>query len=190
LEEEKGAWARFKETISRLWHKTIFPDMIAKKREANRRKREEAEKLEQIRAEARLEAIEELKPQIKEQIKQQELDKLTGKTKGDWKEKLAKGFEIGGNTGGLNSTDKINQMLGVGGSRTGAQQQKDPVNMMGVGGFNANNGINQMLGINQPQQKLQQPKRFKKKIIRHKSVQYIQPNKINDFENKIKRMLQ
>jgi len=193
LEEEKGAWTRFKEALSRMWHKTVFPDMIAKKRAENQRKREEAKRIAEIKAEARMEALEELKPQIKERIKQQELDKLTGKSQGDWKEKLAKGFEMGGDTNKLNSTDKINQMLGIGGSRTGAQpqQRRDPVNMMGMGSVDPNAGINQMLGIKQPQQQPQQRKYYRKSKKRKAKQPYIPPpNKINDFENKIKRMLQ
>ena len=173
-EEKEESW------IKKMWNKTIFPDMIKNKKEANKRKREEAEKIKQIRHEARKQALEEIQPQIVEEIKKQELDKLTGKKKQDWMEKLSKGFEMKGDGALGGGMDKVVNMMGV-----------------GTGGVGGTDKINMMLG--QPAQR-QEPdyyyeevprkrktKKKKKKVVRRVPQPQQQP--MDNFEDKMRRII-
>lgn len=106
--------------LTKIWNKTIFPDMIRAKREERALKR-------QVEHEARLEALKDMKGELKQVYVQKQKDKLTGKKKKDFLEKLAKGFE---NDGGIGSTNKINQMLG---KDTPNNKEVDVLAMMGTG---------------------------------------------------------
>lgn len=100
--------------LSKLWGKTIFPDMIKNKKEEKAVKRG-------IVKEARKQALEESKPALVEHYKQQEIDKMTGKSKQDKMQKFADNFSLGG----LGNTNKIEQMLGQ--PIQGGQQPQQPV---------------------------------------------------------------
>lgn len=87
-----------------LWVKTVFPDMI-------KRKKEEKELRKDIQHEAKMEALKEMKEDIKEEYKKKERDRISGKG-GSFLDKLSKGFD--GSALTANSDDKINRMLGKG----------------------------------------------------------------------------
>ncbi len=160
--------------LTKMWNKTIFPEMI-------KSKKEEKELRRQIHKEARKEALEELKPELKEVIKKQELAKLTGKgkKKNNFLEKLAKGFEGSGNSG-----NKISEMLGGG---------------PGASGVPSPDIISKMMG-RQPEQSQQQvaPVRTKKKKTKRgrtkgrKNKQYAPaptPAPVESPEDRIKRII-
>ena|SRR3990172_8120524 len=86
--------------LKRFWKSTVFPDMI-------RRKREEKQLRREIQEQARKEALVEMKDDLKQLYIQKEKDKITGKSRKDFLEKLAKGFE----SSTVGSTDKLNMML-------------------------------------------------------------------------------
>jgi len=89
--------------FTKLWNKTIFPEMI-------KNKREEKALMREVKRQARLEAI--LEPAMKKAMIQKEKDRISGKKKKDFLEKLAKGFGAGEDGKGLDTTAKLNQMLG------------------------------------------------------------------------------
>ena len=92
--------------FSKLWNKTVFPDIIkAKKEEKALRKK--------IQREAKMEALESMSGDLKEHYKQEELNKIKGikKPGSNFLEKLAKGFE-NTETNMIGSTDKISKMMG------------------------------------------------------------------------------
>ena len=103
-EDVKESW------LKKLWNKSIFPDKIKARKEEQKIKRE-------IKTQAKKEALKEMQPELVKHFKQQELDKLSGKNKGNFLEKMSKGFEgVGGN---------IDKHLGLmGGSN---QQQQPPI---------------------------------------------------------------
>jgi len=165
--------------LSRLWNSTIFPDMIKERKDQKRIKR-------QLTSEAKKEAMKELKPELIKHYKQVEKDKLTGKNKGDFLNKLAKGFEgVGANMDsklGLNS-----QMQGHGGARFGSQdvtneklsamigkpksiqgqQQTQPSNFSGMGsGGVSNEKIMNAFGRGQSENKISNKETADEKLKR------------------------
>jgi len=110
--------------ISKMWNKTVFPDMI-------KRSKEKKELMTKIKHQAEMEAIQELGPELKEKIKKEKLEKLS-ETKKDKLEKFAKAFSMGGNT-----DDKLNRMLG-----TNNNNSNNPTdNILGNMGFNNSGGV-------------------------------------------------
>ncbi|MFA6089589.1 MAG: hypothetical protein WC755_07025 [Candidatus Woesearchaeota archaeon] len=95
--------------IKKLWNKTVFPDIIQKRKE-------EKAMREELRKEILAESREEIKASLKEEIVKKEVEKLKGggglKAFG---EKLAKGFE---NNTKFANQDKMDMMLGRGGNNT------------------------------------------------------------------------
>ena len=112
-----------------------------------------------------------MKDAMKEKFKKEELAKLT-KTGGGFMEKLAKGFDTGG------QNDMSKKILD--GFSMGGQQNKDDKisNMMSTDGLVSDDKINKMLG------KKEEPVEKKSKKIEKKE------NKIDSFEDKIKKMLE
>jgi hypothetical protein len=144
--------------LKKMWGKTIFPEMI-------KRKKEEKEKYRQIHHEAKLEAMEESKDYIKEAIKQKykqdEIDKATGAGREKKLQKFANAFKMDG--GGLGSTDKINSMLG----------NKN----LGAGNINENNSYKP----NQKHKPIRSKRKSKKKQV--KTDQFSFEDKINRMLN-------
>jgi hypothetical protein len=91
--------------ITELWNKTVFPDMIAK-RKAEKQAQQELEN--ELRKEAREQAIKEAKPIIVERMKQEEINKLTGQGKSDKLKKLGEAFSKVGQNVGTNLEKSIN----------------------------------------------------------------------------------
>jgi hypothetical protein len=90
--------------MAKIWNKTVFPEMIERKKEENKIKKE-------VMHQARIEAIAESKDQIKEKLKEKEIKKLTGEGKKDFWMKMAKGF--GYEEGKPSQTgNKIERMMG------------------------------------------------------------------------------
>jgi len=118
--QKKVVKVGFVEWCRKVWNKTVFPDMI-------RNKREEKALINEIKREARIEAMRDMKDTIKESIIQKEKDKLSGKNKKDFWNKLAKGFGADGDNG-LNTSDKLNMMLGD----SKDSKQFDVLGQMGV----------------------------------------------------------
>lgn len=170
--EEKNWFQKLSESLSSFWNKTIFPDMI-------KQRKEEKDFKNKIMREARKEALSEMKDALKENIKQKELDKLTGKN--NILEKLAKGF--GGEGGGSSfSSDRIGKMLGTTSSS----------NNMGSGGVGSDEHIRKMMGlgsVQQPQVVQRTIYKTKKKKNKNKYYQQPQQNKIESYEEKMKRLL-
>ena len=187
---EKKWYEKFFEGLSKVWAKTIFPDMIEQKKEEKAFKK-------QIMREAKLEAMTELKGAYKDKIKKDALDKLAGKKSG-MMEKLAKGFSdvakgsdqklasmMGGTSGG-NIGGNVAGNMGLGGNK-GLGSDK------GVG---SDEHIRNMIGLQQPQQQPVQRQyrgpvrgKKKKKGKKYNRPQQPQQNKMESFEDKMKRML-
>lgn len=167
------------EKIKKVYNKTIIPDKVKEYKEKKKFVRE-------IKEEARQEARGELKGVMKEQFKQQELNKLGRGGVGVTMDKVARGFSIQGQ-----------QRQGM--DNPAAQTGDKIANMMGEGLEVVNeNKIRDMIGLGNDKQ-LQETKthkhKYKKKKKKRKNKQQPrqQPqqetNKINVFEDKIKRML-
>jgi len=123
--------------LTKLWNKTIFPEMIKKGRE---KKQEEQQLRDELRKEILTENRDEIKNAMKEQILKDEVEKLKGGNTFGSKmqklgEKMAKGFES--NTGFANK-DKMNEMLGKNSSNNSNTQTS--------GGFMNSDKISNMLG--------------------------------------------
>lgn len=128
-EKEEGVF-------SKLWNKTVFPDLIKEKKE----KREmEA----QLRKEALAEAQDELKEIYKKQIIQKEKDRIQGKGKGSGMlKKLGDEFASMGDAAGKKD---IGAMMGFGGGSNNNQQQND-------GSVLSNDKINSMMSLGENKQ--------------------------------------
>ena len=171
-------------TLKKIWNRTIFPDKIKQNKEINKIKRE-----------AKIEAMKELKPELVKKIKQDELDKLTGKKKKDFLEKLSKGFE------GVGENLDVDKLLGTGGQT----KTKDISGMMGMGKDTKNKDIIGMMG-QETQGKNEQPFSDEKmsKLLGTRDTGISGQDKVNKMlnsqqqsskkeespEDKIKRMLE
>ncbi len=107
--------------LKKLWRSTIFPDKIKKYKEEKKAKEELHH---QAKMEAMAEVKDDIKDVLKEKYKQDAIDKVTGKARQDKMNKFANAFKMDsgsggglGSGGGIGSTEKIEQMLGMGGSR-------------------------------------------------------------------------
>jgi|GEM_PF-3361118 len=160
--------------LKKLWNKTIFPDMIKAKKEEKEWKR-------QIEYEAKRKAREDSFDEIVEIKKKEQLAKMTGQKKNDFLQKLSDGFAGSGE--GIGSTEKMNQLLGVGTN-----------NNVGVG---STERMNQMLGRQQQQQQQPNPeyqyvevkpkkKKVYKRVVKQKPQQ---PNQNDYFGDRLRRML-
>ncbi len=210
-EKKKG----FFSWLKRMWNKTIFPDMIE-------RKRAEKKIRKQIEHEARLEALSEMKGELKKQIKQKELDKLTGKRKSDILGKIAQGFGydpnqqnqqqpqqhpfskmndmIGGNNQSNSmSNDKLSQMLGNNNLRQ-QHNTNNASNQTNSSFFNNNNNFNNKIMENKKRSNIKQKPFNPEKLINNQNfdVQNIlgdekpkrgRPKKQRTHEDRINEML-
>ena len=95
---------RFFNGLKNMWDKTIFSDMIKRKKEDQQFRRE-------MQEEARKEAMVRARTELKEQYVQEELDKMKGKKKDSKLKKLAEEFDIS-KIGGKD--DKVSKILGDG----------------------------------------------------------------------------
>lgn len=105
--EEEPKEKKKEHFIGRLWRKTIFPDLIARKKEVNQIKKE-------VQFEAKKEALKELKPALMKQYKEKELRKLTGEkdeSKKSVGSKFAEAMKLPENFG---SDEQLAKMLGKG----------------------------------------------------------------------------
>jgi len=155
--------------LKTLWNKTVFPDKI-------KAKREQREWENNLRRTAREQAKPEIEQKLIEKFKQEEIDKMTqpknksGKLK-NFGEKLAKGFAMPSDGSGKKD---IGAMMGMGGSGP-----KDIGAMMGMG-----------RGVEEPVERKPRGRKSKKKKTTKKKTIKQKENKINSFEDKIKRMLE
>jgi len=110
----------------KLWEKSIFPDLIEKKKQKRKTKEEEEKWLEDLKKEIKEESKEEIKKQLKTQIIKQEVDRLNPtKKKTGILQKVAKDFSQ--DLGRMGSKD-IGAMMGAGNQNTG--------NIIGIGNQN------------------------------------------------------
>jgi len=151
--------------LKKIWNKTVFPDKIKEKKEKARFE-------EELRAQAKEEAQEEIRKQLIEKYKKEEIDKATGKKKpNNWGQKLADGFSMGGTGTG---TNKFADALGASGQGI--------VNEDKISGM-----ISSGKTITHEEQHKPQHKKLKKKSTKKKQPQ--EEQKVDDFEDRIKRML-
>lgn len=170
-EEKSSVFNKIKTGVKNLWNSTIFPEMIKTKKEEKQFKKE-------IMKEAKQEAMIEMKDKLKEEYKKKELDKMTGKGKGNFIEKLAKGFEKNPTTknnkfvemiGTKSNGNKIAELMG------GTKSEKIGVSkMLGGNKMVDSDKISRMIGMGEKH------KKEKKKIGLTKKI---------NVEEKIKRML-
>ena len=147
--------------LKRIWSKTIFPDKIKEKKERNEFEKE-------LRAEAKEKAQEEIRKTLIEKYRKEEIDKATGKKKpNNWGQKLADGFSMGGNG---QTGNKFADALGASGP-----------------GIVNEDKIKSMISSSSSQTPKQQPKKNKKKSTKKTELQ--EELKVDNFEDKIKRML-
>jgi hypothetical protein len=112
------------------------------------RKKEENEFKDSIRQEAKEEAKVEVVPILKEKYKQEEIDRLTGKNKGDMLEKF-KNAMVGTDGKFLASDEKIDRMLGRNRtSSTNELESKKKDNNMSGGNMLDNDKLLSMMGRN------------------------------------------
>ena len=166
-EENEGEIIKKEGLLTKLWNKTIFPEWIKRKKaEKNLRK--------EIQHEAKMNALKELKPQLVEAYKQKELDKMSGKSKGDFMQKLADGFKSSSN-----SENKISSMLG--------RAPTVNTNNVNTHGFtNPQSQIDKMLGRKVPVDRTHAARpTVKRRRVASAPVQ----QKIETAEEKIRRML-
>jgi hypothetical protein len=91
--------------LTDLWNRTIFPDMIEKRKE----EKQQQKQLEmELRKEAREQALKEAKPIIVERMKQEEINRLTGQGKSDKLKKIGEAFSKVGQNVGTNLEKNIN----------------------------------------------------------------------------------
>lgn len=112
----------------------------------------EKQEFNEIKRQARMEAMHDLKPELIKQFKQKELDKLSGKTRQDKLEKLSKAFSLGNSNGQFNSTDKINTMLGIGQSNNMFDMNKVLGNNVASNNVASNNVANKKVASNKNKQ--------------------------------------
>ncbi len=180
------------EGAKKLYDKTIIPDKIKSYKEKKKFVRETKE-------EAMKEAREEMKDTMKEKYKKEELAKLTKTGSGLSMEKLAKGFDTGGkdemskkildgfSMGGQPGQNDMSKKILDGFSMGGEQKQDDKIgDMMSTEGLASDDKLKRMLGQEEEPVEEEQTKKTKKK-----KQQTQQPvNKIENFEDKIKRLLE
>jgi len=171
--EYKSFFTRIGDFFSRIWQKTVFPDMLARKKEERLIRKE-------IKHEAKMEALRDLKFHMKEKMKQDEIDKLTGKSEGKGKNmlnKLAQGFGYdpnnpnqnqsgkkdiagmmgnfgGGSSGGFGPSVDVNKHLGGFGNGGGSNQPRkqpkiNPAEYLGMGSFGQQNSRDSRSNNNQ-----------------------------------------
>jgi len=123
---------------SSLWDKTKgwFKKQAEKKEEDNKFK-------EEIRSEALKEAKVEVVPILQKQYKQQEIDRLTGKNKGDLMEKFKNSLS-GANGSFIASDEKLDRMLGKKKVNVDSSSKEES----STGGLASNDKLMGMLGKN------------------------------------------
>ena len=141
--ETAGVIIKPQSFLARLWAKTIFPDIIKRKKEEKALKTE-------LRHEARMEALKDSKVELKEHYKKKELEKLKGG--GGFTGILKKvGDDLAGSGFKLPSSDKIGGAFG-GGKNNNNNNRGNP---MGGGGnmFDSDKIKNMMGGSRSPNPK-------------------------------------
>lgn len=94
-----------KPSIFDKWVQTIKGDMAQKSLEKKIRK--------DLETKARMQALENMQPTLIKHMEEQERKKLTGEDKAEKMAKFAKAFSMGGEQGNFNTTNKLNNMLGI-----------------------------------------------------------------------------
>jgi len=127
--EEKNKSVEKKGFLKKFWEKTIFPDIL-------KRRRERKEKETEMRHKAKLKAMETMESDLAEEYKKKELEKMRS---GGFFGKLAKEFK----ESKIGSDEKLQSMLGRGSGGYSPGQQA----MKGFGGSGASNQeIGNMMG--------------------------------------------
>ena len=172
-----GFFSKVGEGLKKAWGKTVFPEKMQAAKEEKQWKRE-------IQAEAKKQARVDLKDVLVEKYKKEELDKMSGKKKkGNFLDKLAKGFETPSGKGG-SGNDKIMKAF----SLSGTDGNDDEISkMLGTGRGVDNDHMNKILGTSK--KKTSEMKKTKnKKGTKKKSTNKPKTEK-ESVEDKIKRML-
>ena len=107
--EERPNW------LVRLWNSTVFPEMIARRKERKRQERELDNERGKILHEARVEAIKQSKDKLKEQLIEQEVKKLTEPQQSKFGKILSNvGKDLAGSGFSMPDSNKIGNALGRG----------------------------------------------------------------------------
>ena len=189
-----GFWQKIKNSFSKMWAKTVFPEKIKNAKAEKQIRRE-------IQTEAKQQALKEMKPKLIEQYKKKELDKLN---KGSMLQKLADGLApqqgdgINKNKyvdmmGGTPQNNNVGNMMS-GPQRCGPQQPQQPQQQ---GSGPSSQKIADMMGGfgRQPQQPVyRQPlklrtKKTKKKKQTRRPIRTITATTQKTAEQKIAEML-
>jgi hypothetical protein len=138
--------------------KGFFAKIVEYLRQRNEVKRKERRELDQIRSEARKEAIRGIKPELVKKYKQEEIDRLTGKKKGILQQ-IGKEFK----ESNIGSSDKIREMLGKPPQQQQQFQQQTKQNFDSSQGI-SNEKISEMMSF-KPNRETQ--KRETKSLYQH-----------------------